>query len=405
MDSALLITSDQIYMENGCVQGTLHIEHGIIIAFYPTGAELPKHVKQLDVSGKLVLPGIIDVHSHGYHTWSAKTIDKQEIKGLSKVLPSIGVTATLATTTAWKQEEMTMLHAIADAIEEGWEGARILGIHMEGPFYHPDRHNATLREEIIPPTLEKTKDYIREGRDHVKYMTIAPEVKGALEVISWLTDHHIIAGAGHTNATSQELKAGIASGIKVSIHTGNAMRQMDRREIGALGEALLQPCVYCEIICDGFHISLDMLQIMFRIKQDLTKFIMISDSDMLSGVEPGSYEAFSKRVHVHPDGRILLDDGTISGSSKCVLYGISNLVNNLHIPLENVIPMFSLNPATLLSIQAQKGSLRIGKDADILIVDETFQVEHTFVEGRCCFQKGDNVILNEQFSSICKRLE
>lgn len=405
MKTAFLLTSHQIYVENGCFDGTLHIENGIIKAMYERGALLPENLEHLDVGDQLVLPGIIDLHSHGYHTWSAKTIDKQEIQGLSKILPSIGVTATLATTTAWKAEEYTMLNAIADAIEEGCEGARILGIHMEGPFYHPDRHNATPRNEVIPPRIDKMERYWQEARGHLQYMTIAPEVDGALEVIQWLRTHHIIAGAGHTTATSEELQKGIDAGIQVSIHTGNAMRQIDRRDIGVLGKALLHPALYCEIICDFYHIAPEMLEIMFRIKQDPSKFIMISDSDILSGVEPGSYHAFGKNVHVHPDGRILLDDGTISGSSKCVLYGIGNLVNKLHLPLEEVIPMFSLNPATLVSLQDQKGSLRVGKDADILVVSKEFDVMYTFVEGTCCYRRDDPIELNENFSSICVRLK
>lgn len=404
MSNPFLITSNHIYLESGCCSGTLLIEDGCIKHYYARGEGLPLDLKQINALDNIVIPGIIDVHSHGYHTWSAKTIDKEEIHGLSKMLPSIGVTACLATTTAWQAEEYTMLDAIATAIEEGCTGANILGIHMEGPFYNPDRHNATPRHEVIPPDLSKVESYWDCARGHLKYMTIAPEEPHALEVIRWLNEKGVVTGAGHTNATSEELKKGIDAGIKVSIHTGNAMRQIDRREVGAMGEALLHPKLYCEVICDFFHLSPEMLTIMFRIKQDLSKMVMISDSDILSGVQPGSYHAFGKRVHVHPDGRILLDDGTISGSSKYVLYGIQNLVQKLNMPMEEVVPMFSLNPAKLLSIDDKKGSLRIGKDADLVILDENFDVLYTFVEGNCCYQKGDVMQQNEKFSTICKKI-
>lgn len=404
MNTTFLITSKHIYMEDGCYSGSLLIQDGVIQKFFKSDEQLPHGIEHIMAEDKMVLPAIIDVHSHGYHTWSAKTIDKEEIKGLSAMLPSIGVCATLATTTAWRTEEDTMLEAISDAIEEGCSGATILGIHMEGPFYNPNRHNATPRHEVIPPTLQKVEQYWRKARGHLAYMTIAPEVQGAIPVISWLHEKGIVVGAGHSDATSEELQTGIDAGVQVSIHTGNAMRQMDRREVGAMGEALLNPHVYCEVICDFYHIAPEMLNIMFRIKQDLSKFIMISDSDILSGVEAASYFAFGKQVHVHPDGRILLDDGTISGSSKNVLYGIANLVKKLHMPLQEVVPMFSLNPATLLSIQDKKGSLRVGKDADIMILDEHFDVQYTFVEGKQCYKKGDVVKLNDKFATICKRI-
>lgn len=404
MKTSCMITSKHIYMEHGCKSGTILIKDGKIQQYYKLDEALPMNIEHIHAEDHYVIPGIMDVHSHGYLSWSAKTIDKEEIKGLSKVLPSIGVTSTLATTTAWKKHEYAMLSSIADAIEEGCDGARILGIHMEGPFYNPDRHNATPRKEVMPPSVEKAKAYWNVARGHLKYMTIAPEMKGAIDVIHWLTEKGVIMGAGHTSAVLNDMKQAIKAGIKASIHTGNAMLQMDRREIGAMGASLLDPDLYCEVICDLFHLSKEMLEIMFRIKGDPTKFLMISDSDQLSGIEPGDYIAFGKTVHVHSDGRILLDDGTISGSSKYVLYGIQNLVDTLHIPLEEVIPMFSLNPATLLGIQEKKGSIKIGKDADIVILNQNFEVEATFVEGCCRYQRGDSIEKNKQFSQICRRI-
>lgn len=404
MDSSMLITSNEIYLEDGCRSGTILLKDGKLAAFYEKGEQLPLGLPHMCVEEHKVIPGIIDVHSHGYCSWSAKTIDKEEIKGLSRILPSIGVTSTLATTTAWKEQEFTMLHAIADAIEEGCEGTRILGIHMEGPFYHPDRHNATLRQEVIPPTIEKAQQYFEAARGHLSYMTIAPEVEGASKVIQWLSEKGVIMGAGHTTATYEELKKGIQDGIRVSIHTGNAMQQIDRRNINALGGALLDSTMYCEIICDLYHLSKEMLELMFLAKRDFSKFIMISDSDLLSGIEPGSYYAFGKNVHIHEDGRILLDDGTISGSSKYVLYGMKNLVEKLQLPLSQVVRMSALNPAILLGIDKEKGSLKVGKDGDVVILNKQFEVEATFVEGKLCYQKNDPIIRNQNFSQICKRI-
>lgn len=405
MQKTFMISSNFIFLEDGCYKGTLLIQDGKIKQFFPKGSQLPLGIEIINADDQYVLPGIIDIHSHGYLTWSAKTIDREEIKGLSKILPSIGVTSTLATTTAWKDHEIEMLSSIANAIEDGCEGARILGIHMEGPFYNPDRHNATPRQEVIPPSIEKMKEYWKASRGYLRYMTVAPEVKGALEVIAWLKENGVVVGAGHTDAKMIDFQKGVNAGIQSSIHTGNAMRQIDRREVGAMGAAVLDPNVYCEMICDFHHLSPEMIEIMIRVKNDMSKLIMISDSDHLSGIEPGDYYTFNKVIHVHEDGRILLDDGTISGSSRYVLYGIQNLVNGLHIPLPKVIPLFSLNPATLLGIQKIKGSLKEGKDADICILDQDFHVLYTFVEGKCCYQKGDFIVRNTKFSEICQKIE
>ena len=148
-----------------------------------------------------------------------------------------------------------------------------------------------------------------------------------------------------------------------------------------------------------------MLEIMFRVKHNFDKFIMISDSDTLSGVEPGTYFAYGKRVHVHSDGRILLDDGTISGSSKYVLYGMENLIEKLGLAPHLVSRMASLNPARLLGIEAQKGSIALGKDADFFIINDRYEVQETWVEGRRVFTSADPILTNEHFSQFCQKLD
>ena len=396
--------SRRILTEQGMVEGVLQVADGKFAGLIenPNPAQI---AAARDFADQRIFAGIIDLHSHGYRSWSAKTIDKAEIQGLSKILPSIGVTATLATTSGWKAHEMEMLSAIAEALDEGVTGARILGIHMEGPFFNPDKHNATPREEVILPSVEKCEAYWQAARGKIKYMTLAPEMPGAAETIHWLREHGIVAGAGHTLADDEQMRQAVRNGIQVSIHTGNAMRQIDRRDIGALGAALLDPEVVCEIICDFYHLAPRMLEIMFRIKHNCDKFIMISDSDTLSGVEPGTYFAYGKRVHVHSDGRILLDDGTISGSSKYVLYGMENLIEKLGLAPHLVSRMASLNPARLLGIEAQKGSIAPGKDADFFIINDRYEVQETWVEGRRVFTSADPILTNEHFSQFCQKLD
>ena len=396
--------SRHIVTEQGTVEGVLQISGGKMteLILHPTSQQI---AQAKDFGDERIFAGIIDLHSHGYHSWSAKTIDSEEIQGLSKILPSIGVTATLATTTGWKEHEMDMLSAIAGALEQGVSGTRILGIHMEGPFFNPDKHNATPRGEVIPPSVQKCEAYWQAARGKIRYMTLAPEIEGADETIRWLRDHNIVAGAGHTLASDQQMQKAIAEGIQVSIHTGNAMRQIDRRDIGALGAALLDPDVICEIICDFYHIAPRMLEIMFWVKNNFDKFIMISDSDTLSGVAPGTYFAYGKRVNVHAGGRILLDDGTISGSSKFVLYGMENLIEKLGIPAHIVSRMASLNPAKLLGMENQKGSIAAGKDADFFIVNDRYEVQETWVEGRLVYKKTDIIETNKHFSQFCRKLD
>ena len=392
--------SKKIYTPQGPIEGYLTIEDGTIRSITQTSNE--SAVEEL--GDAMILPGIIDLHSHGYRSWSAKTVDPQEIQGLSASLPSIGVTATLATITAWETEELHMLDAIATAIETGCPGAKILGIHMEGPFFNPDQHKATPRSEERLPDVKRTRRYIERARGHLRYMTIAPEMEGAFDVMDLLRSEGIHIGCGHTTATSAVFQEAKRHGMQSAIHTGNAMTQIDRREVALMGASLLDPDIYCEINCDLYHLSKEMLELMFRIKQDMGRFLMISDSDVLSGMPAGSYEAFGKIVHVHENGEILLDDGTINGSSKYVLYDMKLLRDVLHLPLEDIIRMSSLNPAIFLGMDDRIGSIAPGKDADLLVTTADLQLLRTYVNGAIRYQQGDPILENPHFQDVCPRI-
>lgn len=402
MEKEIVIRCNEIYTEKGIINGYVTIKDKKITNI---STKCKDEQNVLDYKEYRLLPGIIDVHSHGFRSFSAKTIDPKEIQGLSSILPSIGVTATLLTTTGWRENEYEMLEALSCAMDEGSLGAKLLGIHMEGPFFNPLKHNATSLEEVQKPVITQCEAYWRASHGKIKYMTIAPEVEGALEAIRFFKEKGVIIGAGHTLATNTDFIEAKKAGVSVSIHTGNAMQQIDRREIGLMGAALLDRDVYCEVICDLFHLSKEMLEIMFRIKSDLSKMIMISDSDTLSGVEPGTYFAYGKRVHVKEDGRVLLDDGMIAGSSKYVLYGIQNLVEKMGYPLSDIVKMFSLNPAMLLGIESITGSIAVGKDADFMILNDDYEVQATYIQGKCCYRKGDEIPFNADFSKICQRID
>ena len=234
---------------------------------------------------------------------------------------------------------------------------------------------------------------------------MAPELPHSMEVIKWLSDHDVVVGGGHTTADDKIFQEAKQNGMKVSIHTGNAMNQMDRRNVNFMGAALLDPDMYCEIICDLIHVSKEMLEIMFRVKQNTDRFIMISDSDTVSGVEPGYYLVGGQRTRVTDDGHMLLDDGTIAGSCRNVLYGIRNLVEEVHLPLSTVIRMSALNPARILGVDQQKGSLLTGKDADVVVINDQYQVIDTYVEGRLEYHQGDTLPWNPRFDEDVPRIQ
>lgn len=393
--------SKHVVLTDSIQNAYITVEDGKIVA---VSAEKPNGTLRIqDYENQIIYPGIVDIHSHGYRSWSAKTLIKEEILGLSNILPSIGVTATCPTVTGWKEHEFDVLHTIASAMEE-CNGARMLGIHMEGPFYNPNKHNATPLSEVQKPSVAKVKAYIEASDHKLVYMTLAPEIKHAHEVMDVLRENDICIGCGHTQATYQDFVEAKKHGMGSSIHTGNAMTQISQREVGLLGGALLDSDIYNEIICDFFHLSKEMLEIMFGIKRDYSKFIMISDSDVMSGYPPGKYQSFGKNITINEHGHMYLDDGTIYGSSKYVLYGIQNLVKSLNLPLYEVAKMSSLNPATYLKVDHQIGSIEVGKEADFLILDQNLDLLYTYIHGQCryAYDKKEN-LENPNFKG-CQRV-
>ena len=377
------IRCNEIYTEDNCIDGVLEFENGKITNIYKyDGFEND----MFDARGYRLIPGIIDIHTHGYKGCCAHAINAEELVQLCKVMTSAGVTSFLPTAGEHFKDEMLNLKLLAELIENQKEGAKILGIHMEGPFLNPNRKGAFSLDQLLPCSINKMDEYLNASKNHIKYVSMAPELDDNGELITYLKDKDILVAGGHTTASADEYRKGIDYGISASTHTGNGMQQMDRRDVGALGAALLSD-IYCEIICDFHHISKDMLDIMFKIKNDYNKFIMISDSADISGFEPGPYNMNGQARYIDEGGLIHLEDGTICGSSHNILYGIKNLEKHMNINMNDVLKMSSLNAARFLKIDSEKGSLKIGKDADFVIIDNNYKVLQTYVEGKCEYIK------------------
>lgn len=373
---------NEIYTEKGCIHGILHVENGVFKMIEAISETLDENV--IDVSNYRILPGIIDIHTHGWMTYSSQSTSVENYHNLSKCMASQGVTGFLVTAGEHNQNEMEGLSAIADVIEEGVPGAQILGIHMEGPFLNPHKKGAFMDEQLLPINIETMKAYIKASRNHIRYVALAPELDPDGTFIRFLKEHDILVAGGHTTSSYAEYTRAIQQGLDASTHTGNAMNQIDRRNVQALGAALLHEDLYSEMICDFIHIAPEMISIYLRIK-DKHKWMMISDSGQLSGLPPGRYNIHNQVRNIKEDGRIILDDGGIAGSSKSILWGMRCLEQVLHVPMEEIVLMSSSNQANFLGIQDMKGSIAEGKEADFFILDKDYQVIQTYVKGICVF--------------------
>jgi N-acetylglucosamine-6-phosphate deacetylase len=377
----LLVRCNNIYAERGKVDGALLISGSSIKAVLQAGDPVPKGVKTLDYPGLNVLPGIIDCHNHGYAGWSAFSHEAAEYASLQQSLASIGVTGVFPTVGA----DLENVEACAAAMELPSRGAEILGINMEGPFLNlPGAADKAL---LSAPDIELTRKIVRTAKGKLRLMTIAPELEGAREVVEFLAGEGVVVCGGHTNATAAQFRDAIGWGVSVATHTGNAMRGIHHREIGALGAALTDDRVRCELIADFNHVCQDMIELMLKIKP-VGKIHLVSDSTQISGAEPGSYEFLGTTVRVGESGLVQLADGTLAGSGRGVIYGMKNLVKKSGIDISVASTMASLNPAVALGIDDRKGSIAPGKDADFIVLDSDFNVISTFVRGTQVFDSG-----------------
>lgn len=337
----------------------------------------------IDMSGRFVLPGFIDTHIHGACGMriNSENADLGKITGFEATQ---GVTG-IAITTACSEFEnlLGQIDCAAEAAEK-LQGAKILGIHAEGPFLNPMRKGAMREEYIIEPDVEKLDRMIKHGKGMLKIISIAPDIPDAIELIKHAVNRGLVVSIGHTDATFEEAQKGIEAGATQATHTFNAMRPYNHREPGVLGAVLLSEDVTCEMICDYVHLHPATVEMIYRLKKaDHIK--MISDSEQVAGLNVSEYEVDGVKCSVK-DGVVRLADGTIAGSAKTLLDGVKNLLA-AGIPMGDVVKMVSYNPAKSLKIEHLTGSIAVGKYADLAVLDSNYDVEYTFVNGTCVYKK------------------
>lgn len=375
----MYIKCDSIYCEEEILDGYLAVEDGKITDLLPSSSMVDAF---MDYSGYRIIPGIIDTHIHGMSGFGLLGSDgmcpETAVRGFLKGCAGKGMTGVFPTVSP------DMCRAAAKVAKEQPDGARILGIHSEGPYLNRVGEKGI---QTAAPTVDmKLVQQIYEDCDgFLKLMAIAPEIEGSQQVIDYLRAKNVVLSFAHSNCDYEEAMQAFQHGLRVSTHTANVMSGIHHREMGGLGACLLNEEVYCEVICDGMHVAPSMLEIMFRVK-DPDHWFMISDASEACGAPIGTYKVWGDfTVIIDEDGFCKSDTGRLMGSTKTVLYGISVLAEQLHIPLEKIIKLSSLNAARFYGFGERKGSLAVGKDADLVVIDEEYQAVATFVEGRKVF--------------------
>ena len=344
----------------------------------------PKSAKIIDASDGVVAPGFIDIHVHGGKGRDVMDASYEAINELSKFFATHGNTAFVATTiSASRSELLKVAKAVRLTMEKGTDGAEVLGIHMEGPYMSPDERGAHAADQIRPPSLEEFQEIWEASNRAVRMVTLAPEWAGSEKFIENLRSLGVVASVGHSNATYSQVVDAIQHGLRHASHTFHRMRGFHHREPGVVGAVLVHDELTAELICDNVHVHPTAMKLLVKAK-GANRVVLITDAIRAVGMPNGEYKV-GKATVIVKNGVSRSAVGELAGSTLTMDRAVRNMVKSVGLPLQTAIKMAATNPATTLGIDKVKGSVKPGKDADIVIIDEEVNVYMTIVKGRVVY--------------------
>ncbi|MCI8851635.1 MAG: N-acetylglucosamine-6-phosphate deacetylase [Erysipelotrichaceae bacterium] len=379
----MIIQSKRVWVLGQFLEAQLEIENGTIVNVLAYGA---KPVDE-DYGDKRIVPGFIDIHTHGAYGWDTNDATEDGLRNWMKHIPEEGVTAICPTTITQTEEVLTKaVENVAKVVREGYEGAEILGIHFEGPYLDMKYKGAQPEQCIVKGTIEQFERFQNAADGLIKIITMATEQDDDFVLTKYLADKGVVVSIGHSAATYEQASMAVANGAKSMTHVFNGMTAFHHRDPGLVGAAMRFRDTYGEVICDGNHSTPAALNDYYTAKgRDYA--IMITDALMVKGLPTGTKVLFGgNEIELYPDGSAhLTSTKGLAGSTLKVNEGLKVLVEKALVPFDAALNSCTLNPARLLQIDDRKGKLVTGHDADIVVLNDDYSVEMTYVKGQKAF--------------------
>ena len=375
----MLIQSKKVWIADQFIPAAIEMNDGKITGVFPYGTK----EADVDYGDKRIVPGFIDIHCHGAFGFDTNDANEEGLRAWTKGIVTEGTTALLATTITQSEEVLTNAVAnVAKVMEEGYEGAEILGIHFEGPYLDMVYKGAQPEQHIVKGTIEQFERYQKAAKGNIKYITMATETDDDFELTQYLADNGVVVSIGHSAATYEQAVFAWANGAKSMTHVYNGMTPFNHRKNGLVGASFRLRTMYGEVICDGNHSTTAALNNFFMSKgPDFS--IMVSDALMAKGSPAGSKFIFGgNEIEIYEDGSAhLTKTGGLAGSTLRLNEGLRILVEEAMGPFNYAINSGTINPAKCLGIDDRKGSIMVGKDADIVVLDTDYSVIQTYCKG------------------------
>lgn len=373
------ICSKKVFV-NGCFQeASIGIENGKIM-------EISAYGKGKNVQHNMIIPGLIDVHTHGGYGCDCNEADEEKMRIWLSHLPSEATTSLLITPYTSTLKQMQDSVALIDRLSQENLEVSVLGAHLEGPFISQSNLGAMNGDLVLQPSTKMYQRIVEGHEKSIKLMSMACEIEGADQLMRHLQKQGVVIATGHSGLTYEEGQKAKEKGLLGFTHTYNGMRGLHHREAGTVGCSLLFDECYSECICDGYHVSYPALEVLFRCKP-IDKVVLVSDSLCTKGLPEGIYWMDGEKIEMRHGCAYLYGTNQLSGSTLSMLCALQNVVRYAHVPLEHAIMAASCNPASYLKIEKTKGYIAKGNDADLCILDSSLDLLATYHQGKLVYER------------------
>jgi N-acetylglucosamine-6-phosphate deacetylase len=364
----------------------VEIEDGRIASISTRASgDLPGKAHVLDFPGATLAPAFFDVHFHGAKGYDVMEATPEALAAIGGFLAQHGTGSYLATTvTAPLDATLRSLAGLAKLVAQPPVPgkARLVGIHLEGPFLSRTKRGVQPAEHLLAPDIATFDRLFEAAEGQIRLMTLAPELPGAIELVTHAKARGVRVSLGHSNATAAETRAAIAAGAMSATHTFNAMRPLDHREPGILGTVLTDDALYAELICDGIHVAPEMVKLWWKAK-GAERAILVTDAMSAAGMSDGTYQLGGFAVEV-ANGRAMAR-GVLAGSVLTLDRALANLMEFTGAPLEKALRLLTVNPALMTGLGDLAGLVGVGQSASFVAVDRAGKLVGSVVNGKAAF--------------------
>jgi N-acetylglucosamine-6-phosphate deacetylase len=376
-----VLTATRLFTPDHAVEHpVVVIEDGVVAdVFSRSHAELPEG-RHVELPESILIPALFDVHIHGSGGHDVMEASESALSHIGAFLARRGVGAYCATTvTAPLDSLLHSLEGIAKLIQLPLDGARPVGIHLEGPFLSPHKRGAHVESQLLTPSIALFDRMWEASEGNIRVMTIAPELPNAEETIAHATQLGVRVSLGHSNADGNAARAGVMAGAVTATHTFNAMRQFDHRDPGLLGEVLGNDQLFAEIICDGLHVDPAVVRIFWKTK-GVNRALLVTDAMAGAGMPDGPYRLGEMEVRVK-NGRCVIGEDTLAGSTLTLDRALRNFCQFTGASLAEAAHLATRNPARMTGFDAEIGSIAPGRSADIAVLSMRNEIIGAILHG------------------------